>query len=192
MTTNDLSAASETTERKGVNRRAFLNFAWLASLGFLMVNIGGVTYLFSMPRFRQGEFGGQFPVDPAGDVLPSPGGDPINMPKGRFWLVRTKEGSVLALYKVCTHLGCLYNWQSQENKFYCPCHGSQFQLDGTYIQGPAPRSLDRFVVKLINGENEELASTNQNGDPLLVPTKDVLVVVETDQRILGAPRVSAT
>ncbi|NIU57437.1 MAG: Rieske 2Fe-2S domain-containing protein, partial [Phycisphaerae bacterium] len=157
-------------------------------LGFLMVNIGGVTYLFSLPRFEEGEFGGQFPLGRADEVLPPPGGDPINMPKGRFWLVRNAEGSVLAIYKVCTHLGCLYNWQSQNNRFYCPCHGSQFQLDGTYIQGPAPRSLDRFVVKLVDGKNQELASTNQNGDPLAVPSVGVNVVVETNKLILGAPR----
>jgi cytochrome b6-f complex iron-sulfur subunit len=186
MTDNATQSSSSTKERKEINRREFLNFAWLASLGFLMINIGGVTYLFSLPRFHEGEFGGQFPLGRADEILPSPGGDPINMPKGRFWLVRTKEGGLLALYKVCTHLGCLYNWQSQNNKFYCPCHGSQFQLDGTYIQGPAPRSLDRFVIKVIDDKNIELASTNQNGDPLELPSEDVNVVIETDQRILGA------
>jgi cytochrome b6-f complex iron-sulfur subunit len=192
MTTNAIPESPRATERKGINRREFLNFAWLASLGFLMVNIGGLTYLFSMPRFKEGEFGSQFSLGHASEVLPSPGEDPINIPKGRFWLVRTEDGRVLALYKVCTHLGCLYNWQSQENKFYCPCHGSQFQLDGTYIQGPAPRSLDRFVVKLIDGVNEELASTNQNGDPLPLPNEDANVVVETDQRILGASHGGGT
>jgi cytochrome b6-f complex iron-sulfur subunit len=173
-------------KRLEINRREFLNFAWFASIGFLMVNIGGVTYLFSLPRFQEGEFGGKFLIGSAAETLPTPGGDPINFPKGRFWIVRTKEGGVLALYKVCTHLGCLYNWQSQNSRFYCPCHGSQFQLDGTYIQGPAPRSLDRFVVKLLDEDNIELASTNLNGESLAIPNEDVNVVVETDQRMLGA------
>ena len=47
-------------QKKGdqkINRREFLNVAWLASLGFLFVDVAGVTYLFSMPRFKVGEFG---------------------------------------------------------------------------------------------------------------------------------------
>ncbi|MDD2695101.1 MAG: Rieske 2Fe-2S domain-containing protein, partial [Anaerolineales bacterium] len=120
-------------ERKPVNRREFLNFAWLASLGLLTVNLGGVVYLFSMPRFKEGEFGGLVTVGKVAE-LPPAGSPPVNYPKVKFWLSNTTEG-VAALYKVCTHLGCLYNWSEQENKFICPCHGSQFEPDGTYIQG---------------------------------------------------------
>jgi cytochrome b6-f complex iron-sulfur subunit len=186
MNTKTSSTKLEDNGRKQLNRREVLNLTWLASLGFLTVNLGGVTFLFAMPRFREGEFGGRFPLGSAEEVLPAPGGDPINFPKGKFWLSRTADGRVIALYKVCTHLGCLYNWQPQDNKFICPCHGSQFELDGTYIQGPAPRSLDRFVVTLV-GQNGEVTSTNQNGEPLPMPDEDVNMVVETDQRILGAP-----
>lgn len=157
---------NEDSERIRINRRELLNLAWLASLGVLIVNLGGVTFFFAMPRFREGEFGGRFVVGRPSEVFPNPGGDPINMPKGKFWLTRLADGSLLALYKVCTHLGCIYNWQPQEYKFICPCHGSQFQLDGTYITGPAPRSLDRFVVHLIDSDGEELALTDELGNPL--------------------------
>ena len=49
-----------------------VNLAWLASLGFLVINLGGVTYLFALPRFRKGEFGGQIPLGRAGDAFPLP------------------------------------------------------------------------------------------------------------------------
>jgi hypothetical protein len=58
--------ASQTTEsapeenKLELNRREFLNIAWLSSLGFLTLGLGGVTVLFSLPRFREGEFGGIF------------------------------------------------------------------------------------------------------------------------------------
>ncbi len=172
----------------GVNRREFLNLAWLASLGFLIVNFGGVTYLFALPRFRQGEFGGQIPLGRAGGAFPTPGGEPINMPKGKLWLVRTQDNRVAAIYKVCTHLGCLYNWDNSTVRYRCPCHGSQFQLDGTYIAGPAPRSLDRFVVRLLDAQGNEVASTDPNGNPLPLPGEDLQVVVETSQLIRGKPR----
>jgi len=43
---------------------------------------------------------------------------------------------------ICPHLGCRFNWVDASNKFLCPCHGSQYSLDGTHTAGPAPRGLD--------------------------------------------------
>jgi cytochrome b6-f complex iron-sulfur subunit len=174
---------SETTQKK-INRREFLNLAWLASLGFLTVNMAGITYLFSMPRFKEGEFGGVFNVGRVSD-LPAPGSAPVNFPKVKLWLTNTEQG-VLAIYKVCTHLGCLYNWSDQENKFLCPCHGSQFEPDGEYIRGPAPRSLDRFVVRIISADGSILAETDSGGDALPVPNDpNATIQVDTGRKIIG-------
>ena len=85
-------------EKKPVSRREFLNFAWLASLGFLTVSMGGVTFLFAMPRFEEGEFGGIVQVGKAAE-LPPAGSPPANHPKAKLWLSNTETG-VTALYKV--------------------------------------------------------------------------------------------
>ncbi len=168
-----------------LTRRELLNYAWLASLGILMVDIAGISFLFAMPRFKEGEFGGVFSLGPASE-LPPVNTPPVNNPKGRFWLTRSEDG-VLALYKVCTHLGCLYNWNDQEGKFICPCHGSQFQYDGTYIRGPAPRSLDRFVVQVVSPDGRILAETDpETGGPVPIPDDpNVIVKVDTGRKILG-------
>ena len=42
---------------------------------------------------------------------------------------------------ICTHLGCVVPWNIAENKFKCPCHGSQYDSTGKVVRGPAPRSL---------------------------------------------------
>ena len=42
---------------------------------------------------------------------------------------------------VCTHLGCVVPWNASENKFMCPCHGSQYDDTGKVVRGPAPLSL---------------------------------------------------
>jgi len=173
-------------ENKAINRREFLNFAWLASLGFLAVNMAGVTYLFAMPRFKEGEFGGTITVGKAAD-LPPAGTSPLNFPKVKLWLSNTEEG-VTALYKVCTHLGCLYTWREQEDKFVCPCHGSQFTLDGEYILGPAPRSLDRFVVQVFDPNTNEMLAEAPDGEPLALPDNpDAVIRVDTGRRINGKP-----
>jgi cytochrome b6-f complex iron-sulfur subunit len=173
-------------EKTEINRREFLNFAWLVSLGFLTVSMAGVTFLFAMPRFKEGEFGGIVPVGRV-DEMPEPGSPPVNYPRVKLWLSNTTAG-VTALYKVCTHLGCLYNWRDLEDKFVCPCHGSQFEPDGDYILGPAPRSLDRFVVQAIDPETGEILAESTDGSPLPLPENpDLLIRVDTGQRISGEP-----
>ncbi|MFB2938932.1 cytochrome b6-f complex iron-sulfur subunit [Aerosakkonemataceae cyanobacterium BLCC-F154] len=42
---------------------------------------------------------------------------------------------------ICTHLGCVVPWNIAENKFKCPCHGSQYDSTGKVVRGPAPLSL---------------------------------------------------
>ncbi|RPI32747.1 MAG: hypothetical protein EHM70_08155, partial [Chloroflexota bacterium] len=118
--------------------------------------------------------------------LPPAGEDPLNIPKVKLWLSNTENG-VMALYKVCTHLGCLYNWNTQEGKFICPCHGSEFQSDGTYIRGPAPRSLDRFKVVIENENGEVMAESDvESGAPLSIPDDpEAVIKVDTGNRING-------
>jgi cytochrome b6-f complex iron-sulfur subunit len=177
-----------TKESIPINRREFLNYAWLVSLGFFTVIAGGATYLFSLPRFKEGEFGGVVTIGTV-ESLPELNQPPDNFPKTKFWLSNTAEGLV-ALYKVCTHLGCLYNWNNQEIKFICPCHGSQFEKVGDYILGPAPRDLDRFVVRIETPDGEVLVQTDPTtGDPIPVPdVPNAIVKVDTGARIIGDRR----
>jgi len=79
-----------------INRREFLNIAWLASLGFLTVNVAGITYLFAMPRFKEGEFGGVYTFGKVAD-LPATDAAPQNIPKVKMWMSNSEEG-VLAIY----------------------------------------------------------------------------------------------
>ena len=171
-----------------INRREFLNFAWMASLGFLLVDLGGVAYFFSLPRLRAGQFGAQFSLGRARDVLPLPGAGPLNFPKGRFWLSRTEENHLVAPYKICPHLGCLYNWNASADIFICPCHYSQYRQDGTIIRGPATRSTDRFVIRLLDENGVEVASTDASGNPLALPDDNLHVVVDTGMLIRGQPK----
>jgi cytochrome b6-f complex iron-sulfur subunit len=170
--------------KKKINRREFLNLAWLASLGFLLVDLGGMSYLFALPRFKEGEFGGVLTIGKVSD-LPPVDSAPTNLPKIKLWISNSDQG-LMALYKVCTHLGCLYNWNNQEGKFICPCHGSQFQLNGTYIQGPAPRSLDRFLVQIVDPNSGNVLVETKDGNPVAVPNNpDAIVKVDTGKKFIG-------
>lgn len=59
------------------------------------------------------------------------------------YLVMTGESAIAdyGINAVCTHLGCVVPWNASENKFICPCHGSQYNNEGKVVRGPAPLSL---------------------------------------------------
>lgn len=154
-----------------INRREFLTYAWGAALAVLTVEAGITSYLFLYPRFRAGEFGGKFLLGNT-DTLPTTDAAPQPNTDGKFWLVNTEDG-VKALYMVCTHLGCLYKWEAGEQLFRCPCHGSEYTRTGDYIKGPAPRSLDQFVVEAV-AQGETVVTTE--------------LVVDTGKRIVGQPK----
>lgn len=58
------------------------------------------------------------------------------------------ESQLYALKSVCTHLGCTPNWLESEQKFKCPCHGSGFYKSGINFEGPAPRPLERYAIRV--------------------------------------------
>jgi cytochrome b6-f complex iron-sulfur subunit len=58
------------------------------------------------------------------------------------YLVVTESGlESYGINAICTHLGCVVPWNAAENKFMCPCHGSQYDATGKKVRGPAPLSL---------------------------------------------------
>ncbi|RME66309.1 MAG: hypothetical protein D6778_04940 [Nitrospirae bacterium] len=61
------------------------------------------------------------------------------------------SGTLYALSPVCTHLGCLVNWNYLKGEFQCPCHGGRYDIKGRVIGGPPPRPLTRLPLK-IEGE----------------------------------------
>ncbi|MFQ5797208.1 MAG: ubiquinol-cytochrome c reductase iron-sulfur subunit [Bacteroidota bacterium] len=66
----------------------------------------------------------------------------------KVFIVRAREGYFYALSSVCTHLGCLTHWKSEEAIIACPCHGSRFDKEGKVLKGPAPRPLPKFSMGL--------------------------------------------
>jgi cytochrome b6-f complex iron-sulfur subunit len=57
------------------------------------------------------------------------------------------NGHLTSYSITCPHLGCSYAWQSAQSLFVCPCHGSEFELNGSVAHGPAeaPLSLYNFT-----------------------------------------------
>jgi glycine/D-amino acid oxidase-like deaminating enzyme/nitrite reductase/ring-hydroxylating ferredoxin subunit len=57
---------------------------------------------------------------------------------------RDMDGNIFIVDTTCKHLGCEVHWNSAETSWDCPCHASRYSYDGTVIEGPALKPLDRI------------------------------------------------
>ncbi|WOD38376.1 Rieske 2Fe-2S domain-containing protein [Nodosilinea sp. E11] len=66
-----------------------------------------------------------------------------------------QSGPAIAPYgirPVCPHRGCAVNWQADQNRFACPCHGSKFDAEGRVLRGPARKPLP--LVTVVERQNQ--------------------------------------
>lgn len=96
-------------------------------------------------------------------------------------IVKDADGSYwIALYQRCVHLGCTVPFRNDCASFKCPCHGSHYHVDGEYLDGPAPRSLDRFALSF-NGENVLVDTGTLNN---MVPHPDATTLLITVPKVV--------
>ncbi|MBI4632513.1 MAG: Rieske (2Fe-2S) protein [Deltaproteobacteria bacterium] len=126
-------------------RRRFLKIM-LAVLGFTAFG----SLLYPLARFlsaTRGEPKGkqlafkktEIPIGAARDIVFN--GTPaiiINRPDGGF----------VALSRVCTHLGCLVDYDKSKKRLLCPCHAGVYDLDGAVISGLPTRPLREISLKI--------------------------------------------
>ncbi len=81
----------------------------------------------------------------ADELQPGEGG---LMRKGltKLAVYKAEDGTITQRSAVCTHLGCVVQWNGFEKCWDCPCHGSQFAPDGQVLNGPAVKPLAEVEV----------------------------------------------
>jgi menaquinol-cytochrome c reductase iron-sulfur subunit len=149
----DKTKDSNELSRRALIRRAI--FAIPALIGGTLAACVG-SYVFAKQKNPQDNWAD------AGDMSELEPGAPSEIRYQRAvvdgWTVRAQEASawvviddrrqITAFSPSCPHLGCAYGWQADKKKFVCPCHGSEFTLQGDVIKGPARRPLDRCSTKV--------------------------------------------
>jgi cytochrome b6-f complex iron-sulfur subunit len=129
------------------SRRAFLGM--MTSGAFVVAALGtgvtGVRYLWPEVLF---EAETRFRIGKVGDIA---AGTVLVLPEQKAYVVRTDEG-FFALSATCTHLGCLTQYEREQRRIFCPCHGSQYDGEGRVTNGPAPKPLPRLALAVESGE----------------------------------------
>ncbi len=69
---------------------------------------------------------------------------------GKVLVSRLSEDEVVAFSAVCPHQGCSVAPDGEQ--LACPCHGSQFELDGSLKRGPAEKGLTPYQVEVVDGQ----------------------------------------
>ena len=70
---------------------------------------------------------------------------------GKILVVRRDDGSLYAVDATCTHAGCDVLYDPKLGHIRCPCHGSEFGLDGQNMKGPAQEPLKAYKVAARDG-----------------------------------------
>ncbi len=139
----------------------------LGGLLAALVAIPGVKYLLD-PLKRGSPSGGFRPLARLADLkVGVPSLSPIlgerrdawvkypTEPVGSVWLVRQPEGAtdpVVAFSAQCPHAGCPITLAADAQQFLCPCHNSDFALDGRPLNKVSPRGMDRLEVEKFAGQ----------------------------------------
>ena len=64
---------------------------------------------------------------------------------------RAKNPEWLVMLGVCTHLGCVpLDQKGDYNGWFCPCHGSHYDISGRIRKGPAPTNMEIPKYEFVN------------------------------------------
>lgn len=187
----------------GVTRRQFFNRAILGLFGGAFLGGLGLAILaFIWPKLKGG-FGSKVTTAETVDALRSQmlNADgtvsPVFFASAQSWIVPFDESvapgssfdglpvyagggggelALMALWQRCVHLGCRVPSCESSQGFECPCHGSKYNFHGEYVDGPAPRNMDRFAVEV-----------NQSGN-LVIDTGSVLETTRAKTKTIPYPQ----
>ena len=144
-----------------MNLRELIAYLYLLSLlvfgGGMMVMLG----VFSLPR-QEVVYLGELTDFPASET-------PYLVENVNGWLAHSDDRLQVFTWLTTDRMACYYTWSDVTRRFEDPCSGSKYTLDGRYIEGPALRDLDRYILSLRGDQLWVNKSRVVEGHPRLMP-----------------------
>ncbi len=120
-----------------------LGFSVVATLGGVLTPIVG--YLWPPKRASAGG-SGRMQVGTTAD-FPAGQGKVVPVNDKPVIMVNTAQGGLKAFSAICTHLGCIVEWDQARQLILCPCHDGRFNaINGAIISGPQPAPLPELAL----------------------------------------------
>ncbi|MFQ5794124.1 MAG: ubiquinol-cytochrome c reductase iron-sulfur subunit [Candidatus Bipolaricaulia bacterium] len=139
-------------DQRRAERRSFLRGLLRGGVVLGLLGIFSTVFAYIFPsKGREGviaektlKLGGRSEIPIGGGKLILFAGEPV-------WVLHLKRGFV-ALSAICTHRGCIVDWDKTRGVLSCPCHAGLFDTNGNVLAGPPPRPLSRLRVEIVNGD----------------------------------------
>ena len=130
-----------------VGRRQFIGY--LLGFSILATAVGVFTpivgYLWPPSRTSSGG-AGRVQAGTTAD-FPAGSGQVVAINDKPVIVVNTAQGEMKAYSAICTHLGCIVEWDQRRQFILCPCHDGRFNpVNGAVISGPPPAPLPQLAV----------------------------------------------
>lgn len=120
-----------------------LGFSVVATLGGVLTPVIG--YLWPPKRASAGG-SGRVQVGTTAD-FPAGQGKVVPVNDKPVIVVNTAQGGLKAYSAICTHLGCIVEWDQARQFILCPCHDGRFNaVNGAIISGPPPAPLPELAL----------------------------------------------
>jgi glycine/D-amino acid oxidase-like deaminating enzyme/nitrite reductase/ring-hydroxylating ferredoxin subunit len=81
--------------------------------------------------------------------IPADTGEIFEYNDKKVAIYKDPSGNIKALDPVCTHTGCIVNWNNLEKSWDCPCHGGRFNADGNVLTGPPRLDLKQVDIQKV-------------------------------------------
>jgi cytochrome b6-f complex iron-sulfur subunit len=132
-----------------MKRRRFLKMilAFLGSITFLSFAYSLVKFLASIPAARASDK--RLVIN----KIDIPSGEARNVIYGNIPVVviNRPDKGFIAFSRVCTHLGCLVDYNERKHVFLCPCHAGVFDIEGNVVSGPPPKAMNVLPLRIEGG-----------------------------------------
>ncbi|OIO39670.1 MAG: hypothetical protein AUJ71_00195 [Candidatus Omnitrophica bacterium CG1_02_49_16] len=133
-----------------ISRRDFVG--WIIRGGIFATLAGMIMPALSYvwPVMKHGPSNEMEEVGSVGDI-PVGGAKKVILGGSALLIIRTAS-EFKAYSAICTHLGCIVDWDVPKKEIVCPCHAGTFDVEGRNVSGPPPKPLASYQVHVADGK----------------------------------------